>query len=84
MIRAVSNLFAALLLLSACSGYAFSQTQIRLKLADGSYMDVDEASETPQGIWYRKGNLSHLLSKDKVKKIEQGALEPAPERRRSL
>lgn len=63
-----------------CSSHVFSQTeQVRLKLADGSYMDVDEASETAQGVWYRKGNLSHLLSKEKVKKIERVTQEtPAP------
>jgi soluble lytic murein transglycosylase-like protein len=42
-----------------------------LKLADGSYLVVDEASETSQGIWYRQGGLSHLLPKAKVKKIER-------------
>ena len=62
-----------------CSTEAIAQTtQVRLKLADGSYMDVDEASETPQGIWYRKGSLNHLLPKDKVKKIERSTAEPAP------
>jgi soluble lytic murein transglycosylase-like protein len=34
-------------------------------------MTVDDAWESPQGIWYRKGSLSHLLSKEKVKKIER-------------
>ena len=78
MIPAAGKLFVACLLVVACSSLAFSQTeQVRLKLKDGSYMDVDEASETPQGIWYRKGSLSHLLSKDKVKKIERTAVEPA-------
>ena len=52
-------------------------TQIRLKLADGSYMEVDDAWESPQGVWYRKGGLSHLLAKEKVKKIEREAPAPA-------
>jgi soluble lytic murein transglycosylase-like protein len=46
-----------------------------LKLADGSYMTVDDAWESPQGVWYRQGGLSHLLAKEKVKKIER--TEPA-------
>jgi hypothetical protein len=55
-----------------CSSYAFSQaTQTRLKLADGSYMTVDDAWESPQGVWYRQGGISHLLAKEKVKKIER-------------
>jgi len=80
MIGRSHKLFVALLLACACSSQAFSQAeQVRLKLADGSYMEVDDASETSQGIWYRKGNLSHLLSKEKVRKIERGAPEaPAP------
>jgi len=55
-----------------CASYASAQTtQVRLKLADGSYMTVDDAWESPQGIWYRQGGLSHLLAKEKVKKIER-------------
>src|SRR5688572_16863094 len=34
-------------------------------------MTVDDAWESPQGVWYRKGGLSHLLAKEKVKKIER-------------
>src|SRR5262245_24607449 len=60
-----------------CSGHAFSQNeQVRLKLADGSYMTVDDAWESPQGVWYRRGGLSHLLAKEKVKKIERTTPEP--------
>lgn len=78
MIRSAGKLFLTCLLLGVCSSYAFAQTQIRLKLADGSYMDVDEAFETPQGVWYRKGNINQLLSKEKVKKIERDTPAPAP------
>ncbi|HJU92791.1 MAG TPA: lytic transglycosylase domain-containing protein [Pyrinomonadaceae bacterium] len=68
-----------LLVVLVCSSSALGQTeQVKLKLKDGSYLDVDEASETPQGIWYRKGGLSHLLAKEKVKKIERSTSEPAP------
>ena len=83
MNRSVKNprhpwLLLCLLIVLVCSTQAISQTtQVRLKLADGSYMDVDEASETPQGVWYRKGNLNHLLPKEKVKKIERNTAEPA-------
>src|SRR5215218_8857594 len=60
-----------------CSVNARSQMeQIRLKLADGSYMTVDDAWESPQGVWYRRGGLSHLLPKEKVKKIERSTPEP--------
>jgi Zn-finger nucleic acid-binding protein len=65
------------LLMVVCVGQARAQTEeIRLKLADGSYMTVDDAWESPQGVWYRRGGLSHLLPKEKVKKIERST--PAP------
>lgn len=66
------------LLMVVCVGQARSQTeQVRLKLADGSYMIVDDAWESPQGVWYRRGGLSHLLPKEKVKKIERSTPAPA-------
>src|SRR5690349_5225903 len=45
---------------------------VRLKLNDGTFMSVDDAWETPQGIWYRQGGISHLAPKDRVKSIERG------------
>lgn len=81
--RSVKNphhpwLLLCLLIGLMCSTEAISQTtQVKLKLADGSYLTVDDAWETPQGVWYRQGGLSHLLPKDKVKKIERGTAEPA-------
>jgi Zn-finger nucleic acid-binding protein len=55
---------------------AAAQTQVRLKLADGSYMNVDDAWESPQGVWYRRGGLNNILPKDRVKKIERIETEP--------
>jgi len=59
---------------------------VRLKMTDGSYMVVDDAWETPQGIWYRKGGFSHLASKDRVKAIQRGPepLPPAPKEKDSF
>jgi Transglycosylase SLT domain len=66
-------LLLSLVLLSASQ--AFSQTTqketVRLKLSDGSYLIVDDAWETPQGIWYKQQGISHLIAKDRVKKIER-------------
>ena len=70
MTRSAKNL--CLLIVLVCTTHAVAQTsQVRLKLADGSYMTVDDAWESAQGIWYRQGGLSHLLAKEKVKKIER-------------
>jgi Zn-finger nucleic acid-binding protein len=45
---------------------------IYLKLIDGSIFPVDEAWESAQGIWYRRGGISHLIARDRVKAIERG------------
>jgi Zn-finger nucleic acid-binding protein len=46
---------------------------VRVKLVDGSSITVDEAWESEQGIWYRRGGMSHLVSRERVKGIERGA-----------
>jgi len=46
--------------------------QIQLKLADGNIIAADEAWESEQGIWYRQGGMSHLISRDRVKTVERG------------
>src|SRR4026208_1018887 len=74
MIKAAKNprYLCTVVVLLVCSSYAFSQTtQTRLKLADGSYLSVDDAWESPQGVWYRRNGLNNVLPKDKVKKIER-------------
>lgn len=73
----LARLSIAALFLAICVNSASAQTQVRLKLADGSYMTVDDAWDSPQGVWYRRGGLSNVLPKDKVKKIER--VEPQPE-----
>ena len=73
MTKSVKNPFYLwLMLVFVCSTQVMSQTtQVKLKLADGSYLTVDDAWESAQGVWYRQGGLSHLLAKEKVKKIER-------------
>src|SRR5213593_4364642 len=82
------RLFLICIALAAGSAQVLSQTantpdqsppqpeSVRLKLTDGTYLVVDDAWETVQGIWYRQGSLSHLAPKDRVKSIERG--NPAP------
>ena len=72
-----------LLLVLVCSSYALAQEQVKLKLADGSYLAVDDAWETPQGVWYKQGALSNFLAKEKVKKIERTTAEPEPPKAQS-
>src|SRR5215213_7204294 len=73
-----AKLVLSCLVVAVCSSVAFSQTEIKIKLVDGSSLAVDEATETPQGVWYRKGNINQLLPKEKVKKIEQTSQAPQP------
>ena len=47
--------------------------QVRLKLSDGTLMPVDNAWESEQGVWYQQKGLTHLLPRDRVKRIERGA-----------
>lgn len=47
---------------------------VRLLLADGSHLDVDEAWESQQGIWYKKNGVSYLGTSEQVKAIERGDL----------
>src|SRR4029079_17640003 len=48
-----------------------ASNSVRLKLIDGSNIAVDEAWETEQGIWYRRGGMSHLITRDRIKRIER-------------
>ncbi|MEP6912224.1 MAG: hypothetical protein ABI923_05695, partial [bacterium] len=50
-----------------------TSSQVRLKLVDGSSIVADEAWESEQGVWYRRGGMSHLVPRDSVKTIERGA-----------
>jgi len=67
----IRQLSLASFVLVICVTSVCAQTQVRLKLADGSYMSVDDAWESPQGVWYRRNGLNNVLPKDKVKKIER-------------
>lgn len=50
-----------------------AEGQVRLKLSDGSYMPVDDAWESEQGVWYQLRGIAHLLPRDRVKAIERGS-----------
>lgn len=54
-----------------------SPTGVQLKLADGSVLFVDDASESAQGIWYQRDGISHLMPRERVKAIQRAA-KPEP------
>ncbi len=41
----------------------------QLKLADGTTMEVDEAWEDAQGVWYRRGGVTNLIDKARVREV---------------
>jgi Zn-finger nucleic acid-binding protein len=43
-----------------------------LRLADGTTMEVDEAWEDSQGVWYRRGGVTHLVERSRVKEVVKG------------
>jgi hypothetical protein len=49
-----------------------SSVPVRLRLVDGSSIEADEAWESEQGTWYRRGGMSHLIPRDRMKRIERG------------
>ncbi len=66
---ALVTLFCSLAFAQAAD--ASGETKVSLK--DGNRISVDEAWESEQGIWYRVGGISYLISRDRVKTIERGA-----------
>jgi hypothetical protein len=50
--------------------------QVRIKLANGGRLQVDDAWESPQGIWYRQGGMTYLLTRDRASGIERATVEP--------
>jgi len=50
-----------------------AEGKIRLKLSDGTLVPVDDAWESAQGVWYKQGGITRLLTRDRVKAIERGS-----------
>src|SRR5829696_5700181 len=77
----MKNLLPALLILICGFSYAQGQdvkeekAQVTIVLAGGSPLLVDEVTEDADGYWYKRGNITTFLSRDRVTRIEQ----PKPE-----
>lgn len=54
-----------------------------IRLSDGASIEADEAWETSEGIWYRRGTVVSLLSANQVKAIER-VVPPKPQSSASL
>ena len=44
----------------------------RLLLADGTALEVDEAWDDAEGVWYRRGGVTNFIERRRVRKIERG------------
>ncbi|HZI18791.1 MAG TPA: lytic transglycosylase domain-containing protein [Pyrinomonadaceae bacterium] len=71
-----SSVTLSLFLLFLLLPNAASAQAERLHLSDGSTMEVELAWEDAQGVWYRRGGLTQLVPRSRVKKIER----PEPRR----
>lgn len=58
--------------------------RVFLVLAGGARLEVEEAAEKAEGVWYRRGNVWEVLDRGKVKRVEReepaekGPAPPAP------
>jgi Zn-finger nucleic acid-binding protein len=46
-------------------------------LVGGAKMEVDEASEDAQGVWYKRGNISTFIERERVDRVERERVEAA-------
>jgi Zn-finger nucleic acid-binding protein len=55
--------------------FSFSQgaRADQLRLSDGTTMEVDEAWEDAQGVWYRRGGVTYLVERSRVREVVKSA-----------
>jgi Zn-finger nucleic acid-binding protein len=46
-------------------------------LVGGAKMEVDEAAEDAQGVWYKRGNISTFIERARVERVERERVAPA-------
>jgi hypothetical protein len=52
-----------------------SAEPITIYLVGGASFEVDEAKESADGVWYRRGNLSIFVDRARVERVERGRAE---------
>jgi soluble lytic murein transglycosylase-like protein len=62
----------ALLFVLSVPAVAFAD---RLLLIDGTAIEVDEAWDDAEGVWYRRGGMTNFVARARVKTIERKGLE---------
>ena len=46
-----------------------------IRLTNGTVVEADEVWEDAQGVWYRRGGITHLLERERVRSVERRASE---------
>ncbi len=74
------------LLVTACVGlFVFSLPGVafadRLLMTDGTTLEVDEAWDNADGVWYRRGGVTNFVERARVKTIERGRAKDAEQNR---
>lgn len=67
--RLVQNALKAVLLVAAIVSLSSVAFADQLRLNDGTTMEVDEAWEDAQGVWYRRGGVSYLVERSRVREV---------------
>ena len=76
--RSVFYVTLLILVLGVTCAHAQTTEKITIVLADGPLV-VDEVTESPDGYWYKRGNISTFLDRERVVRIERPK-PPAEER----
>ncbi|HEX8353408.1 MAG TPA: lytic transglycosylase domain-containing protein [Pyrinomonadaceae bacterium] len=71
--RRVSPLKRLTLLVVFALSFCAQASADQLRLADGTLMEVDEAWEDSQGVWYRRDGVTHWVERSRVKEVVKGA-----------
>lgn len=56
----------------------------RVLLVDGTTLEVDEAWDDAEGVWYRRGGMTNFIARARVKKIERQGNEKEAEKSRQV
>ena len=71
-VRMLTRAVLSVVLLMLVSATALAD---QLKLADGSTMQVDEAWEDAQGVWYRRAGVTYWVERSRVKQVVKAGQE---------
>ena len=67
--------YSSFIILSVVILLSLSSTALadQLRLTDGTTMEVDEAWEDAQGVWYRRGGVTNLVERSRVREVVKTA-----------